>query len=57
MKELNTNLLAHLSNDKLVSRLLQSNDKFLLEQLNNLDAVLEPDCVSSPDMSQEEWFN
>ena len=56
MKELTTDLLARLSDDESVSRLLRSNEEFLLEQLNNLDAVLEPDSVFSPDMSREERF-
>jgi len=56
MKELTTDLLAHISDAESVSRLLQSNEDFLLEQLINLDAVLEPDSVLSPDMSREERF-
>lgn len=56
MKELTTDLLAHLFDDESISRLLRSNEEFLLEQLNNLDAVLEPDSVFSPDMSREERF-
>lgn len=56
MKELTTDLLARLSDDEAVSKLLQSNDDFLLEQLNNLDAVLEPDSVYTPNMNREERF-
>jgi hypothetical protein len=56
MKELTTDLLACISDEELVSSLLRSNEEFLLEQLNNLDAVLEPDSVFSPDMSREERF-
>ena len=56
MKELTTNLLACLSDDESVSNLLQTNEDFLLEQLNNLDAVLEPDSVFTPDMNREERF-
>ena len=56
MKELTTDLLARISDEEAVSCLLQSNETFLLEQLNNLEAVLEPDSVFSPDMSREERF-
>lgn len=56
MKELTTDLLACLSNEDAVSELLTRNEDFLLDQLNNLDAVLEPDSVYTPDMSREERF-
>jgi hypothetical protein len=56
MKELTTDLLARISDEEAVYCLLQSNETFLLEQLNNLEAVLEPDSVFSPDMSREERF-
>ena len=55
-QELTTDLLARLSDDESVSRLLRSNEEFLLEQLNNLDAVLEPDSVFFSHMSREERF-
>ncbi len=56
MKELTTDLLACISEDESVSKLLESNEEFLLEQLNNLDAVLEPDSVFTPSMSRSERF-
>ena len=56
MKELTTELLLNISDDELISKLLLSNEEFLLEQLNNVDAVLEPDSVLSPDMTREERF-
>ena len=42
MKELTTELLLNISDDDMISKLLLSNEEFLLEQLNNVDAVLEP---------------
>lgn len=57
MKELTTDLLACVSDDDAVSHLLHSNEKFLLEQLNNMDAVLEPESVFTPNMNREERFN
>ena len=56
MKEITTELLLCISDDESVSELLLSHEEFLLEQLNNLDAVLEPDSVLSPDMSRSERF-
>jgi len=56
MKELTTDLLACLSDEESVAELLQSNEDFLLEQLNNLDAVLEVDSVYTPDMTRGERF-
>ena len=56
MKELTSELLLNISDDELISELLLSNEEFLLEQLNNVDAVLEPDSVLSPDMTREERF-
>ena len=56
MKELTTELLLNISDDDMISKLLLTNEEFLLEQLNNLDAVLEPDSVLSPDMTREERF-
>ena len=56
MKELTTDLLARIPDEEAVSLLLRSNEIFLLEQLTNLDAVLEPDSVFSSDMSREERF-
>ena len=56
MKELTTDLLARLSDEDAVSELLISNEEFLLQQLNNLDAVLESDSVFTPDMSREERY-
>ena len=56
MKELTTDLLNRLSDDEAVASLLESNEDFLLDQLNNLDAVLEPDSVYTPDMSRAERF-
>jgi hypothetical protein len=56
MKELTTDLLACISDDESVSRLLQTNEEFLLEQLNNIDAVLEPDSVFTPSMSRSERY-
>ena len=56
MKELTTELLLNISDDDMISKLLLSNEEFLLEQLNNVDAVLEPDSVLSPDMTREERF-
>lgn len=56
MKELTTELLLNISDDELVSKLLLTNEEFLLEQLNNVDAVLEPDSVLTPNMTREERF-
>jgi hypothetical protein len=56
MKEITTELLMCISDDESVSNLLLSNEDFLLEQLNNLDAVLEPDSVLKPEMSRSERF-
>ena len=56
MKELTTELLLNISDDELVSKLLLTHEEFLLEQLNNVDAVLEPDSVLTPDMTREERF-
>ncbi len=56
MKELTADLLACISDDESVSHLLKSNEEFLLEQLNNIDAVLEPDGVFTPSMSRRERF-
>jgi len=56
MKELTGNLLNCLSSDDAVAELLQSNEDFLLEQLNDVDVVLEPGSVYTPDMSREERF-
>jgi hypothetical protein len=56
MKQLTTELLASISDPEAVSQLLQSNEGFLLEQLNNIDAVLEPDSVFHPSMSRKERF-
>ena len=56
MKELTTDLLARLYDDEAVSKLLTSNEDFLLEQLDNPDAVLEPDSVYTPDMDREERY-
>ncbi|KAL3770197.1 hypothetical protein ACHAWU_009137 [Discostella pseudostelligera] len=56
MKELTTDLLACISDEDSVSNLLESNEEFLLEQLNNLDAVLEPDSIFTPSMSRSERF-
>jgi len=36
---------------------LHSNEKFLLEQLNNMDAVLETESVFTPNMNREERFD
>jgi len=56
MKEITTDLLMRLSDDDAVSELLQSNEDFLLQQLNDLDIVLESDSVYTPDMNREERF-
>ncbi|KAL7518031.1 hypothetical protein ACHAWX_002896 [Stephanocyclus meneghinianus] len=56
MKQLTTELLASISDPESVSQLLQSNEGFLLEQLNNIDAVLEPDSVFHPAMTRKERF-
>ncbi|KAL3784195.1 hypothetical protein HJC23_001394 [Cyclotella cryptica] len=56
MKQLTTELLASISDPQSVSTLLESNEGFLLEQLNNLDAVLEPDSVFHPSMNRKERF-
>lgn len=56
MRELTTDLLARLSDEEAVAELLRSNEDFLLEQLNDLDAVLEPESVFTPDMGREERF-
>ncbi|KAL7485678.1 hypothetical protein ACHAW6_011277 [Cyclotella cf. meneghiniana] len=56
MKQLTTELLASISDPESVSQLLQSNEGFLLEQLNNIDAVLEPDSVFHPTMTRKERF-
>jgi len=56
MKEITTDLLMRLSDDNAVSELLQSNEDFLLQQLNDLDVVLESDSVYTPDMNREERF-
>eukprot|EP00574_Skeletonema_japonicum_P008666 CAMPEP_0201729224 /NCGR_PEP_ID=MMETSP0593-20130828/18394_1 /ASSEMBLY_ACC=CAM_ASM_000672 /TAXON_ID=267983 /ORGANISM="Skeletonema japonicum, Strain CCMP2506" /LENGTH=185 /DNA_ID=CAMNT_0048221535 /DNA_START=86 /DNA_END=643 /DNA_ORIENTATION=- len=56
MKEITTELLMCISDDDSVSELLLSHEEFLLDQLNNLDAVLEPDSVLSPDMTRSQRF-
>lgn len=56
MKEITTELLMCISDDESVSELLLSHEEFLLDQLNNLDAVLEPDSVLSPDMTRSQRF-
>lgn len=56
MKEITTDLLMRLSDDDAVSKLLQSNEDFLLQQLNDLDIALESDSVYTPDMNREERF-
>ena len=56
MKEITTDLLMRLSDDDAVSELLQANEDFLLQQLNDLDIVLESDSVYTPDMNREERF-
>ena len=56
MKELTTELLLNISDDDMISKLLLSNEEFLLEQLDNVDAVLEPDSVLTPDMTREGRF-
>ncbi|KAL7525568.1 hypothetical protein ACHAXR_004732, partial [Thalassiosira sp. AJA248-18] len=56
MKEVTTDLLNCISDQEKVSQLLQSNEEFLLDQLNNIDAVLDPDSVYTPDMTREERF-
>jgi len=56
MKEITTDLLMRLSDDNAVSELLQSNEDFLLQQLNDLDVALESDSVYTPDMNREERF-
>ncbi|KAL7544642.1 hypothetical protein ACHAWF_008015 [Thalassiosira exigua] len=56
MKDLTTDLLACLSDDDAVSCLLRANEQFLLEQLDNPDAVLEADSVYSPEMGREDRF-
>lgn len=56
MREITTDLLACLSDDDAVDDLLKSNEDFLLEQLNDVDAVLESDSVYDPDMNREERF-
>ena len=56
MKDITTDLLMCISDDESVSELLLSNEEFLLEQLNNLDAVLEPDSVMTPDMTRPQRF-
>ena len=57
MKELIADLLACISDNEAVSHLLHSNEKFLLEQLNNMDALLEPESVFTPNMNREERFD
>ena len=56
MKEITTELLMCISDDDSVSELLLSHEEFLLEQLNNEDAVLEADSVLSPDMTRSQRF-
>jgi hypothetical protein len=57
MKELIADLLACISDNEAVSHLQHSNEKFLLEQLNNMDALLEPESVFTPNMNREERFD
>lgn len=57
MKELTADLLACISDNDAVSHLLHSKEKFLLEQLNNMDAVLETESVFTPNMNREERFD
>ncbi|KAK1733006.1 cyclin family protein [Skeletonema marinoi] len=56
MKEITTELLMCISDDESVSELLLSHEEFLLDQLNNVDAVLEPDSVLTPDMTRSQRF-
>ena len=56
MKEITTELLMCISDEDAVAELLLSNEEFLLEQLNNVDAVLEADSVLSPDMTRSQRF-
>jgi len=56
MKEITTELLMCISDDESVSELLLSHEEFLLNQLNNVDAVLEPDSVLTPDMTRSQRF-
>ena len=56
MKEITTELLMCISDDDSVSELLLSHEDFLLDQLNNEDAVLEADSVLSPDMTRSQRF-
>lgn len=56
MKELTTDLLANISNEDVIQSILSSNEEFLLQQLNDMDAVLEMDSVYTPDMNRVERF-
>ena len=56
MKELTTDLLANISNEDIIQSILSSNEEFLLQQLNDMDAVLEMDSVYTPDMNRVERF-
>jgi len=56
MKEITTELLMRISDNDSVSELLLSHEEFLLDQLNNIDSVLEPDSVLSPEMTRSQRF-
>jgi len=56
MKELTTDLLACISDTDAVEKLLESNEDFLMEQLNNDGVVLDPDSVYDPSMNRAERF-
>lgn len=56
MKEITVDLLNCISNPDSVGKLLESNEEFLLEQLNNDGAILDPDSVYHPSMTRSERF-
>ncbi|KAL7468650.1 hypothetical protein ACHAXS_008883 [Conticribra weissflogii] len=56
MRDLTTDLLACMSDTDAVERLLELNEDFLMEPLNNDGAVLDPDSVYDPSMNRPERF-
>ena len=56
MKEVTSALLNSISDSDSVQQILLEHEEFLLEQFDNLDAVLEEDSIFTPDMSRSERF-
>lgn len=56
MKKLTTDLLACISDKDAVEKLLESNEDFLMEQLNNDGVVWDPDSIFDPSMNRAERF-